>query len=334
MKLDNIKALHLELTTKCNARCPMCVRNFRGSHHNSGYPLTELTLDNIQKIFNKTFLENIKVINFNGNLGDFGMASDAISIVNYFLDNCNAEIQIETNGSMRTPDWWEQLVSDRVIILWALDGIDDTTHQLYRIGADFDRALKNALAYISKGGNACWKFIPFKHNLDQQEQAGKMSQLLGFKEFIIYDQGRNTGPVYDKKGKFSHWLGEPDNLGSPSLEDQLKNHYSWFDPSTVIAKTGISEDCTLHCNHLESNEIYVAADGSVYPCCFLGFYPKTMHHPGNLQIKNLISKNNAIEYGLEQSIEWFDQLYKSWQKPTVASGKPFICLQTCGRCDK
>lgn len=29
-KYENIKGLHLELTTKCNAMCPMCNRNFRG----------------------------------------------------------------------------------------------------------------------------------------------------------------------------------------------------------------------------------------------------------------------------------------------------------------
>ena len=334
MKLENVRALHLELTTRCNASCPMCMRNYRGSDHNSGYPLTELSLVHVKQIFSANFLQNIEEIKINGNLGDFGMASDAVDIVNYFLDNSAAEILIETNGSMRTPDWWQQLVSDRVTIFWALDGIDNDTHQLYRINADFSRTLKNAVAFIDAGGYAGWKFIPFKHNLHQQEQAKKMSQKLGFKEFLVYDQGRNQGPVYDKNGNFSHWLGEPDKYGEPPIEAMINSHYSWFDPSTVIAKTDVSDDYTLECGHLETSEIYVAADGSVYPCCFLGFYPETMHHPGNTQIKNLLSKNNALEYGLEESVKWFNKVYESWQKPTVASGKPFICLQTCGRCNQ
>lgn len=334
MQLEDIRVLHLELTTKCNARCPMCMRNYRGSEHNAGYPVTELSLSDIKKIFPKSSLDQIELIILNGNLGDFGMATDAISIVNYFLDNSKARILIETNGSMRTPEWWIQLVSDRVSIFWALDGIDNDTHQLYRINADFDRTLKNALAYISKGGHASWKFIPFKHNLHQQEQARQMSQELGFEEFIDYDQGRNQGPVYTKTGDFSHWLGEGDSNGAPPMQALLEDHYSWFDPSTVIATSDISDDYTIECGHLNGKQIYIAADGSVYPCCFLGFYPETMHHPGNLQIKNLIYKNNALEYGLEGSMKWFNDLYDTWKKPTVASGKPFICLQTCGRCNQ
>lgn len=32
-KFSEIKGLHIELTTKCNACCPMCSRNFKGKTH-------------------------------------------------------------------------------------------------------------------------------------------------------------------------------------------------------------------------------------------------------------------------------------------------------------
>lgn len=333
MRLNQVKALHLEISTRCNARCPMCMRNYRGSDYNGGYPLTELTLSDIKKIFKLDFLKNIQCINFNGNLGDFGLAREALEIVDYFLKNSKAEILIETNGSIRTPSWWANLANPRIKIYFALDGLEDT-HLLYRQNTDWKKIIDNATRFINAGGRAVWKFIPFMHNEHQIEQCKKLSEQLGFETFILWDQGRNQGPVYTPDGNFSHWLGIPDQNGPPPIEALLEDHLKWFDPETVIAKTETRNNYIIDCNHINAKEIYVAADGSVYPCCFLGFYPRSMHQPGNIQIKKLISNNNALEHGLEKSIEWFNELYKSWNHSTVATGKPFICLQTCGRCNQ
>jgi len=50
---------------------------------------------------------------------------------------------------------------------------------------------------------------------------------------------------------------------------------------------------------------------------------------GNEQLKDLVYENNAIEYGLEHSIQWFDNLYNLWNLPDINSGKPFMCLSHC-----
>ena len=83
LKLSEIQQLQIELTTRCNSRCPMCMRNYRGFDYNSGYPVTELTLENIKTILKPEFLKQIKRILFNGNLGDFGLAKDGVEIVKY-----------------------------------------------------------------------------------------------------------------------------------------------------------------------------------------------------------------------------------------------------------
>ena len=51
LKLSQIRRAHVELTTRCNARCPMCMRNYRGTDFNSGYPVCELSLDQFKQIF-------------------------------------------------------------------------------------------------------------------------------------------------------------------------------------------------------------------------------------------------------------------------------------------
>ena len=75
LDIADIRQVQIELTTRCNARCPMCMRNYRGLDYNSGYPVTELTLEHIKHILKPDFLKQLtKGISFNGNLGDFGLA--------------------------------------------------------------------------------------------------------------------------------------------------------------------------------------------------------------------------------------------------------------------
>jgi len=325
LTLDQICLLHVELTTTCNARCPQCMRNFHGFEYNSGYPITQLTLEQFKHIVNPKLLSQLDRIMFNGNLGDFGLASDAQEIVEYILQNSDAKIKIETNGSMRTPNWWARLCDPRIRILWALDGMADT-HSLYRQDTDWHRVIANAQAHIQAGGNSVWKFIPFDHNRHQLEQCQTMSQDLGFVDFVVYDQGRNHGPVFSRQGEISHWLG-PANEDAPILDEMLVNHVTWFDHRT--APEWINETDRINCKHISAKELYIAADGSVYPCCWLGFYPTTMAHAGNDQLRGMVNKNNALEYDLETCMAWFAEVEASWAKPNMASGKLYHCLNNC-----
>jgi hypothetical protein len=325
LKIHQIRQLHIELTTRCNARCPMCVRNYRGVDFNAGYPLTELTLGDIKKIFPPEFLASILHIVFNGNLGDFGLARDGLEIVQYFLDHSNAAIHIETNGSMRSPEWWAQFANPRTIVHFALDGLEDT-HSLYRQDTDWHRIIAHAQALIQAGGQAVWKFIPFDHNRHQMDTCRQLAKSMGFSFFEIRDHGRNRGPVFSRSGEFSHWLGQPQDY-DPIAVDMLQNHMTWFDPKKKIE--WIRDDAKIKCGHLEQQEIYVAADGSVYPCCYLGFFPETMSHPGNCQVKPMMQNNNAFIHGLTASLEWFDSVEQSWQHSTVAQGRMYACAQNC-----
>jgi len=325
LKIHQIRQLHIELTTRCNARCPMCMRNYRGFDYNGGYPLTELTLEDIKQIFPPEFLASIQYIDFNGNLGDFGLAHDGPEIVQYCLDNSRAEIHIQTNGSMRSPDWWAQFADPRIQILFALDGLADT-HHLYRQDTDWHRIVANAQALISAGGRAVWKFIPFEHNQHQLDACRQLAKSMRFDRFEIRDHGRNRGPVFSRSGEFSHWLGQPQDY-NPDAAGMLQDHVTWFDPKKKI--NWIRDGSEISCKHLTLREIYLAADGSVYPCCYLGYFPETMTHPGNSQIKPMIKNNNALEHGLAASLDWFDAVEESWQHSTVAQGRVYGCAQNC-----
>ena len=159
-----------------------------------------------------------------------------------------------------------------------------------------------------------------------------MALALGFVRFENINEGRNRGPVYTRTGQFSHLLGEPftsQQSNPPDVRSLLANHVTWFDHRTVTCDKD-TQPLNLIRQHKRMKELYIAADGSVYPCCFLGFYPDTMHHPGNSQLKDLVKENNALEYDLEHCIKWFDAVEESWSKDSIAQGRLYSCVNSCG----
>jgi MoaA/NifB/PqqE/SkfB family radical SAM enzyme len=331
LKITDIRQVQIELTTRCNARCPMCMRNYRGMDFNSGYPLTELSLADIKKILPPNFLKQIERIIFNGNLGDFGLAKDGVEIVQYLVDNQVPIVNIYTNGSMRTPDWWAQFALPGVKVGFALDGLADT-HSLYRIDTDWHTIIKNAQALIAAGGQAIWRFIPFDHNRHQEEACKQLANELGFVDFHNIGRGRDRGPVYNRDGSFSHWIGDrrpSESNEAPPIEAMLESHITWFD-SRTIKHPKDTDSLVIGCNHTRQKELYLAADGTVYPCCYLGFYPSTMHQPGNEQLVGIVKENNALYYSLEHCIKWFDRVEETWSLESIASGRIYTCVDTCG----
>jgi MoaA/NifB/PqqE/SkfB family radical SAM enzyme len=346
LKLSEVRKVQVELTTRCNARCPMCMRNYRGLDYNSGYPVTELSLQQFQHIFTPEFCQQLTgvepIINgfqkkyfgqsgvsFNGNLGDFASARDAVEIVEYLVQH-RVPVHVNTNGSLRTPDWWRKLAQPSVTVGFALDGLADT-HHLYRQDTDWHKIIANAQAFISAGGQAVWRFVPFDHNRHQEDQCRQLAQDMGFAKFEnIYD-GRDSGPVFTRTGEYSHRIGTDSGPAGhqPQVEDLLANHITWFDSRTVKSHKDVP-DLNLRCIHKINREIYIAANGSVYPCCYLGFYPETMHHAGNSQTKELVQENNALEYDLAHCLSWFDGVEQTWAKDSIADGRLYQCVNSCG----
>lgn len=302
---NEIKNVHLEITTLCNAVCPLCPRNSYGYTENNGYPETNMTLDQAKKIFTTQFLKQLDTININGNYGDAVMNPETISIVEYFRNsNEKLNITLNTNGSARNSDWWTELAKLKVKINFAIDGLSDT-HSIYRQNTRYDVILKNAKTFIDAGGIAMWKMIKFKHNEDQIEEAKKISKDMNFFMFSVVEEGRDNGPVFDNKGELVRIIG--DYSGPTSLNELQKNYeYDTTDTTKIT------------CYSVLAKSIYVAANGDVSPCCWTGFYPKTFRsynnglNAVNEQLSDMMYKYNALEHTLSDCVEWFNNFSNKW----------------------
>ena len=332
----DVRDVHLEIATLCNASCPWCPRNFWGYEFNGGYPELYLTFDNAKKIFHPDFVKQLDIIRISGNYGDIVMNPDAEYIVEYLREyNKDLDIRISTNGGARKANFWKQFAKFDCRINFALDGLEDT-HSLYRQNTVWATVIKNAKAFIDNGGRAVWQMIKFKHNEHQIEQCQQLSKQMGFIAFHLVDEGRNTAPVFGKDKKLKHVLGnytgetDFDTLFASKTQDEVLLE-------DVI--TGKIPSESLICETITHKSIYIAANGDVSPCCYMGFYPQTYgkgqyHQAANGQLLPLIFENNAIKHSIEHCIQWFAGVEKRWQEKTYEKGRLLICDDNCGSCIK
>jgi MoaA/NifB/PqqE/SkfB family radical SAM enzyme len=331
ISIDQIKDVHIELTTLCNARCPMCERNANGFPYNFGYPESSLSLSDIQKIFSCDFIKQLRSFTVCGNYGDFVACPDALEIINYVrASNSDIKITISTNGSARNNKFWTQLSVARPEVSFCIDGLEDT-HSLYRLDTNWAHIIRNAGAFISAGGSAVWKMIKFDHNQHQVDACRKLAHDLGFIRFDLADHGRSSGSAFDRSGNLTH------QIGSGIIHTTTENIIHWKHHTESIEWVSKKQEKnSLDCYSQRAKSIYVAGNGEVYPCCYLGFFPRTFanshwYSRANGQLTDLLTEsNNAVEVGLEAAIDWFSKIQQKWAIEKYQDGRLLMCDEHCG----
>jgi len=229
-----ITAMHLELTTRCNAACPMCPRHIdNGRAINPNLILDEITFENFKEWFSPEFLAQQRRVYACGNYGDPIAAKDTLEIYKYIREHspfCN--LVIHTNGSARNEKWWAELATvingyrpdplwkGEDYVVFSVDGLWDTNH-LYRKNTNFDTIYRNMQAFTSAGGKARWDYIVFEHNEHQVEEAKQMAEDMGFEFFNIKRTTRWQGYNIETDNRGFYEVRNPD--GSSYLLRQAKD---------------------------------------------------------------------------------------------------------------
>lgn len=310
------------------------MRNANGYPHNFGYVETSVTLDQIMRAFPRDFVGQLDSVDFCGNFGDFIVNPQALEILRYFYDTNNKiKFYISTNGSARNSKFWQDLGSlgHRVQVGFCIDGLQDT-HSRYRLDTNWQTIIDNAQTFINAGGYAIWKMIGFGHNKHQVDHCRQLSKDLGFHRFDYVEHGRDTGPVFDRQGQLMYLIGD----ANPDQTYQVQNLINWHGRQEVYKFPPEKE--SLDCYTKKAKSIYMSGDGSIYPCCYLGAFPRTyrggsFYQAANDQVTEIMGdfNNNVFDVGLEQALAWFNRVEQAWSQKTYQQGRLFLCDQHCGR---
>lgn len=368
--LDNIGRLHLELTSRCNASCPSCSRNFSGAVTHPNLEITELSIEDIKNFFPVEFAKKISAINYCGNLGDPGIALDLLPILEYFQTTSKRSIvqQVRSNGGMRKASYWKDIGNffasvqktqrhtdnlwSRSTMVFSVDGLEDTNH-LYRRGVHWDKVIANMEAYASAGAFGIWEFLVFEHNQHQIDDARKLAAMLGF-ELVLKNpmgfgeyQGKLTPIwVYNKDGEFEYPI-YPINYTGDRVDYSKQKKMSFVipinqqTPNLGEFSSNLGKTSCIKCKSVDPyiQEIYVSATGHLLPCCFLGgvfgqFYSTYSRWQFNEKIREMgiekIDLRKNKIYDILNSKEFISFFVDGWNKPSVEEGRLLFCVEMCG----
>lgn len=327
----DLKSLHLEITNRCQASCPMCSRNYRGGLNNHLIKENDWKLHDFKQIVGPV-IDQLEKINFCGNFGDPLLNND-LPMMTDCVKHKNIHVDVHTNGSLRNDKWWKSFpkhlpTNHRVV--FAIDGLRDT-HNLYRIGTDFDRILDNAKTFIRAGGIAEWCFIRFKHNQHQVEAAKALADTYGFKYFSVKDSSRfnfeTKFAVFDKQGKTQYHL-------EPPTYHNIKN----FNVSDLADVEEYIRASDIECFAKHNFELYIDAHKRIMPCCFLAAIPYDYYREGDIlqnpkdvikkQYSQLINELGDTKKSIKEVVE-SESFQTVWKKYWTIN-KLWTCARTCG----
>lgn len=181
-KLSNLIAW-VDLCTYCNAACPLCHRtNINTLKKVDWLPLVQWSLEQFQQAFPADTLIQFKHIVLCGTWGDPIMNRDIDKIVAYIITNSKCTITINTNGSIRDPDWWWKLGiigGKRLYVVFAVEGITQEMHSHYRQNTSLETIKYNIAALSRTQAKVTVQTLLFKHNQDYVEDIEKMVRSWG-----------------------------------------------------------------------------------------------------------------------------------------------------------
>ena len=307
-----VGVLHLELTSRCNALCPMCART-TGLDHDSDLlkKRDDLELVDTDPQMLADMLDELKPflpghVFINGNFGDPIMYPHLMEVIKMYKDAGVRQVTLSTNGSAQTEEWWRELATvmkkpDKVI--FAIDGLEDTNH-LYRVNTKWSTIMRNAKAFIEEGGRARWDYIGFEHNEHQIEEAKQLAEDMGFMTFRYKKSNRYVIPkdysadpntpleqetlVKKTEIKFVAKQHVAKAKKEAKTEDQKKQALETIlaapkkqsntseKVEQVIKKHKTFENYVqsteIECQTATDRSIFVDYKGHVWPCCWQGHY--------------------------------------------------------------
>lgn len=356
---EEIRHIHMEPTTRCNAACPMCARNVRGIVA-PGLSLADLRVEDVRAILPESFLAGIGGFDLCGAYGDPALAADVVEIVDYVRGASPAcLITLYTNGGVRSAGWWRRLARSLGAhgrVIFAIDGLRET-NGIYRRGVDFDKVMDNARTFIEAGGEARWDYLAFRHNERDIDEARRLAAEMGFREFSVKKTDRFLEPFYENSPEYEDspdlsrfpiyangtaivgYLKPPSD---PGLVNGTARRFTDVDGHREMVGR-LFDTTPISCRVLDTSSVFISARGLVFPCCWT-YVQATRATQGGYatdsseQMLRLVAQAGGFEQidarrvGLRAVVEGplFSAIEQSWACESVAEGRLKVCARACG----
>lgn len=217
-----ITHLDFELSSLCNAGCPVCSRRQYGQF--TPFEQTYWKFHDVKRVVGEELLSQLKFFNVCGNFGD-GMGNPEIVKIAEWVKSSNpgCTFHISTNGGIGNVNDYRKLAELGVQITFGIDGYGDK-NELYRINAKWEKVYENLKAYSDvftkihldneqNKGNLRLQYLLWDQTVDQILPILQMCKDLNVSKFYPikpFTQGQYT-KGYNMKGEYTHSLTYTDS---------------------------------------------------------------------------------------------------------------------------
>lgn len=253
---EKIERLEIDLTGSCNARCPLCARNYK--HLNVVY--NERHLNEITKQLDEFI--NLKYIHLVGAMSEPTLYKQFFSLCHYLIKR-NIVIEVCTNGDTHTPDWWAKLgeiLTEKDSVYFSVCGSTQELHEIYRVGCSLENLLENARAFrkANKYGIDYVQHIEFEYN-KEDIKSPRMQEI--FAEF----SNINMTLTYFTRDKGIY--KNPFNLDKLLVsDDYLKKYDAVLKYTQNKWDKRFERKVELDCYSINTKSIHIDQFGKIYPC--------------------------------------------------------------------
>ena len=248
-----IEDVEIELTTLCNAKCPLCYRNYKVFKEH--YPKNVIRpLDEVIAQLDK--FVNLKVIRLVGSISEPTLYKDFFKLIEY-LNSRDIAIEICTNGDTNNELWWEELgklLKDTDRVYFTICGSTQELHETYRANTNLSNILKNASALRKSRKIDYAQCIRFNYN-DDDFNSDEFKETIKYFSNIYMTETflQQNINIYTKH--FNQDLFKPFNS---KLEKYLK--------AEKLASNILKIPHKCECSALKNKSCQIDIYGKIYPC--------------------------------------------------------------------
>lgn len=304
-----IHSFNIEPTNRCILACSECART--GNAWIKKNP-RDISLDVLRNAFPLARREEFKGLKVNlcGAVGDAIYHKNLHAVLSY-LKQAGLRIELETNGSFRSQEWWQEtldILTPEDSITFSVDGLKDTNH-IYRKNARWDD-IEWAMRFCAPKLRVSWKFIVFKHNEHQLEDAKALASSIGIKSIIFKKSSRfrqidALAPLQDRF------------IGVASRNRQAIARMDEAEHAETDKRLIIKPKC------ISGKNIAITATGYLFPCTSCEV--QGLDDWFNLQ-RSAFDLNQHTIFDILASPAWLE-LESQW---TRYSASPRACQTYCG----
>lgn len=250
MTKNDVLEIDINLTGYCNLSCPFCDTNLKSFKE---FRKNKKILDIHEWINILDSFPNLTNINLIGKSSEPTLYPKFLELCSY-IKSRNLTICIRSNGDTNNFEFWEKLkhiLTKDDKFYFAVEGLNNKEHSIYRIGASLDKILQNHKVFKSDNNNDYAQTVLFEHNhylVNSDDFKNIISNFSGH-EFIY----SNDYPEYIN-GR--DWYKDiPENLFA------VKKRWKIL---SILDTKPLSK---VQCRALLNKTIYIDFDGKILTCC-------------------------------------------------------------------